>query len=742
MKLKPRKGSWILAVLFAVAICFPASTKASVEPGLNVTVYNNFGYNASPPLPDVSGRPAVGTTTFANIDQNFDASPPFGLYEDFIVKYEGYITSPITGAITFLPTADDGNKLFLDGVLIDDNWRDKGGGGNPTAPQQFTAGESKQITFWFYENGGGAWTTLYWNIGNGWEIVPASAFTKTPAVTTTTTLAPYLNNPRNLTVTSANESKVYLSWDAPEASNVDVERYAVFFSKDNFSSGWAISSTQTSTVVEDLDPSTDYQFKVRADNDSLAVYSGWSNEVIGTTDDLPILYSLSNAVWNTTNEGFNLTLSAPDGNVFTEVLFASYGTPTGSNGLYRTSQCHSELSVQEINNTFIGQSSGTISADNGVFGDPCGGKYKYLTVVLKYSPAPTTTTTTTSTTTTIAPIVAWPSFTTTTTVEPSTTTSSSTTTTTTSSTTSTTTTSTTILPSVETTTTSTTTTTTVPPIEEKIPVPAVEDIKKIETKEELQKLVETVDLKNIEPDQAVALVSNKAFMELPTEQLAKVFDSIPVDKLTKEQESQLVETLTSAPDEVKDTFEASVDVYAAGLDDYVAVGSSIDVGTRRSLIAATTVLSTVAVAPVSSGGSGGGSSGPTPKSGGSGGSNSGNGGSGSGDGSNPGRKEDEPEEDEEEESAEIEGPEGDEEEGNFTKNSIFKYEEGTMKKRFSLWGFIKKFSRETAAMAFTISGSIVVFATLSGETRKITLIATSCAFIVHYINAMLKNDEE
>ena len=65
-----------------------------------------------------------------------------------------------------------------------------------------------------------------------------------------------------------------------------------------------------------------------------------------------------------------------------------------------------------------------------------------------------------------------------------------------------------------------------------------------------------------------------------------------------------------------------------------------------------------------------------------------------------------------------------------------------MKRRFSPWGFIKKFSRETSALAFTISGSIVVFATLSGETRKITVIATGCAFLVHYIHAMIKNDED
>jgi hypothetical protein len=65
-----------------------------------------------------------------------------------------------------------------------------------------------------------------------------------------------------------------------------------------------------------------------------------------------------------------------------------------------------------------------------------------------------------------------------------------------------------------------------------------------------------------------------------------------------------------------------------------------------------------------------------------------------------------------------------------------------MKRRFSPWGFIKKLGRETSALAFTISSSVVVFATLSGETRKITIIATGCAFAVHYIYAMIKNDED
>lgn len=111
----------------------------------------------------------------------------------------------------------------------------------------------------------------------------STSTTTSTTSTTTTTIAPYLNSPQNLTVTSSNESKVYLSWDAPEQSNTQVERYAVFFSNNNWDSGWAISSMGTSAIVENLESGTVYQFRVRADNDSVSIYSGWSNEVSKTT---------------------------------------------------------------------------------------------------------------------------------------------------------------------------------------------------------------------------------------------------------------------------------------------------------------------------------------------------------------------------------------------------------------------------------------------------------------------------
>ena len=256
------------------------------------------------------------------------------------------------------------------------------------------------------------------------------------------------------------------------------------------------------------------------------------------------------------------------------------------------------------------------------------------------------------------------------------------------------------------------------------------------TEDQVSDAVDSVIENGVTEDQATDLATSEKVLEsIDTDQAAEIFDAIPVGELSTEEEAALVDAVSDAPDEIKDEFETQINVYGEGLDDYIPVGSSVDVGSRRTLLAATAALSAATVGV----GAGTGSSGP---SGGSGGSGGGSGGSGGGPASNnnTARKEDENPEGEEEDT-EIEGPE-DQEDNNFTRNSIFKYEEETMKRRFSPWGFIKKFSRETAALAFTISGSVVVFATLSGETRKITIIATGCAFLVHYIHAMIKNDED
>jgi hypothetical protein len=51
---------------------------------------------------------------------------------------------------------------------------------------------------------------------------------------------------------------------------------------------------------------------------------------------------------------------------------------------------------------------------------------------------------------------------------------------------------------------------------------------------------------------------------------------------------RLIAEVQVAPDDVRQEFEASVDLYSGAFDDYVPVGSNVPVRTRRVVIAVAT----------------------------------------------------------------------------------------------------------------------------------------------------------
>lgn len=83
----------------------------------------------------------------------------------------------------------------------------------------------------------------------------------------------------------------------------------------------------------------------------------------------------------TVQENQDLTISAPEGYIIDDVLFASYGLPFD----YTIDQnCHSPNSLGVIESVALGNNSFTITASNSIFGDPCPGVYKQLSVVVSY----------------------------------------------------------------------------------------------------------------------------------------------------------------------------------------------------------------------------------------------------------------------------------------------------------------------------------------------------------------------
>lgn len=263
--------------------------KAYAAEGLTAQVYDVLGQNDSPYIPE--GASPILTTNVSNIDFQWGSGGISGTpkTEDVIVRYTGSIISNTTQDISFLAEADDGTKLYLDGVLVTDDWFDKGGGGTISSPISFTAGVPKTIELMYYENGGGAWVRLSWDQSGLMQVIPAEAFTSVAAPIVKT-----IGPPRNLTINSE-ETSIVLSWEAPDTGNTQPERYAISFNAG--SGGWGIATgnvgdanalnttiTIDYSLLDSLLPAgTVWSFYIRSDNDTFALYSENSNVVTGST---------------------------------------------------------------------------------------------------------------------------------------------------------------------------------------------------------------------------------------------------------------------------------------------------------------------------------------------------------------------------------------------------------------------------------------------------------------------------
>lgn len=82
--------------------------------------------------------------------------------DNFSVRWTGWVLAPASGSFTFHVTADDGVRLWVDDVLLVDQWREQ----SPTeysGSARLTVGRKHDIRLEYYEAGGDATISLAWS---------------------------------------------------------------------------------------------------------------------------------------------------------------------------------------------------------------------------------------------------------------------------------------------------------------------------------------------------------------------------------------------------------------------------------------------------------------------------------------------------------------------------------------------------------------------------------------------------
>jgi len=140
--------------------------------GLTASYFNGYT-NSNADFP-------TGTPSLSRVDNNvaFDwgyGSPDAAINNnDFAVVWQGTVQAPITGNFYFGTYTDDGVRLWVNGDLLINDWRDKPPHRVTASSVHLTAGQKYSIRMEYYENGGGAVAQLEWQYpGQGRQAIPS-----------------------------------------------------------------------------------------------------------------------------------------------------------------------------------------------------------------------------------------------------------------------------------------------------------------------------------------------------------------------------------------------------------------------------------------------------------------------------------------------------------------------------------------------------------------------------------------
>lgn len=147
--------------------CMPGSTPANacnapttcttgLVGGLTGSYFNNMTLSGNPTGTRIDSNVnfnwGTGSTGVAGVGNNL-----------FSVRWNGSLRAPSTGAYQFQTESDDGVRLWVNNVLVIDNWGDHSVTTNTSTSVNLVAGQSYSVRLEFYENGGSAVIKLNWS---------------------------------------------------------------------------------------------------------------------------------------------------------------------------------------------------------------------------------------------------------------------------------------------------------------------------------------------------------------------------------------------------------------------------------------------------------------------------------------------------------------------------------------------------------------------------------------------------
>ena len=144
----------------------PAPPVPNTGTGLAGAYFNNAG---------LTGTPVVQRTEAVNFSWGTNVPAPGINQDQFSVRWSGKVEATSTGIFRFQTASNDGVRLWVNGVLVIDNWSSHATVNDSTGNIALTKNVRYVITMEFYDNTGAAVARLRWKKPSDTAFAPIPA---------------------------------------------------------------------------------------------------------------------------------------------------------------------------------------------------------------------------------------------------------------------------------------------------------------------------------------------------------------------------------------------------------------------------------------------------------------------------------------------------------------------------------------------------------------------------------------